>query len=144
LFNKNNILIENGIGYKLFYCRLKKMILKNRWHYNFKCCRWWAKIDKNDEKVAIEKSRRFGVFWVRFWPNLSKKGPIGNYGKTAPTKSTVLGARPPPINFNKFYRFLPIFTFFGPSIEPGKPSPKSASTANPPRKVVKNWYFTKI
>jgi hypothetical protein len=29
-----------------------------------------------------------------------------------------------------FYRF---FTIWGPSIEPEKPSPKSASTANPPQ-----------
>jgi hypothetical protein len=46
----------------------------------------------------------------------------------------VLGPGPPPEIFNKFYRILPIFAFLGPSIQPGKPSPKSASTANPPPK----------
>jgi hypothetical protein len=46
-----------------------------------------------------------------------------------------LGPDPPPgeiINFIEKSRFLP---FWGPSIEPEKPSPKSASTANPPQKV---------
>jgi hypothetical protein len=61
-------------------------------------------------------------------------GPIGIYRKTAPTKSTVLGARPPPWNFNKIYRFFVFFLKIGPSIEPEKPSVKSASTANPPQK----------
>jgi hypothetical protein len=75
---------------------------------------------------------------------VTKKWPIRIYGKTGPTKSTVLGARPPPVNFNKFYRFFTIFAFLGPSIQPGKPSPKSASTANPPSKVVKKWFFKKI
>jgi hypothetical protein len=47
----------------------------------------------------------------------------------------VLGPRPPPGEkwiFIKIYRFLMIL---GPSIEPEKRSLKSASTANPPRKV---------
>jgi hypothetical protein len=68
---------------------------------------------------------------------MTKKGPIAIYGKTAPTKSTVLGPGPPPEIFNKIYRFLAIFAFLGPSIQPEKPSPKSASTAYPPSKVVK-------
>jgi hypothetical protein len=67
---------------------------------------------------------------------MSKKESIGIYGKTGPTKSTVLGPGPPPGIFDKFYEILLIFAFLGPSIQPGKPSPKSASTANPPQKVV--------
>jgi hypothetical protein len=45
-----------------------------------------------------------------------------------------LGPDPPPgenVIFIEIYRFLMIL---GPSIEPEKPSPKSASTANPPPK----------
>jgi hypothetical protein len=63
-------------------------------------------------------------------------GAIGIYRKTAPTKSTVLGPDPPPENFDKFIEFLVIFTILGPSIEPEKPSVKSASTPYPPKKDV--------
>jgi hypothetical protein len=63
-------------------------------------------------------------------------GAIGIYRKTGPTKSTVLGPGPPPWDFYKIYRFSRFFVIFGPSIEPEKPSPKSASTANPPQKVI--------
>jgi hypothetical protein len=68
-------------------------------------------------------------------------GPIGIYRKTAPTKSTVLGPHPPPENFNKIYGFLAFFTILGPSIEPEKPSVKSASTPYPPKKVVFIAFF---
>jgi hypothetical protein len=51
----------------------------------------------------------------------------------------VLGPGPPPGIFNKFYRFLPIFTFFDPSIEPEKLSPKSASTPYPPSEDPQKW-----
>jgi hypothetical protein len=57
--------------------------------------------------------------------------------KQAPQKALCLGPDPPlakSINFIEFYRF---FTFLGPSIEPGKPSPKSASTAYPPKLMQK-------
>jgi hypothetical protein len=60
-------------------------------------------------------------------------GPIAIYRKTAPTKSTVLGPGPPPGNFNENYENYRFLTILGPSIEPEKPSPKSASTANPPQ-----------
>jgi hypothetical protein len=33
----------------------------------------------------------------------------------------------------KFIDFYPFLPFWGPSIEPEKPSPKSAYTANPPQ-----------
>jgi hypothetical protein len=36
--------------------------------------------------------------------------PIGIYRKTAPTKSTVLGAHPPPLARGQIYRFFMIFT----------------------------------
>jgi hypothetical protein len=95
-----------------------------------------VKFDQKNAKMAIEKSRRFGVFFVRFFTFWSENESIRIYRKTGPTKSTVLGPRPPPPGekwiFNEFYRFL---LFLGPSIEPEKASPKSASTANPPQKV---------
>jgi hypothetical protein len=95
-------------------------------------------------KSRIEKNRRFVKIWVtfyRFWPLLEL---IGIYRKTGPTKSTVLGPGPPPGNFYKIYRFLPIFRNFGPSIEPEKPSVKSASTPYPPRKVNFIAYLSKF
>jgi hypothetical protein len=68
-----------------------------------------------------------------------KNGFIEIYGKTAPTISTVLGPGPPPGDFDKIYRIYGFFWFFGPSIQPGKPSPKSASTPYPPSKVLQKW-----
>jgi hypothetical protein len=92
---------------------------------------------KNDQilaKIAIEKNRRFVFFRVTFLRFLSILGSIRIYRKTGPTKSTVLGPRPPPgnsINFVDFCRFLLIL---GSSREPEKPSAKSASTPYPPYK----------
>jgi hypothetical protein len=93
---------------------------------------------ENDQKCHFwrhEKNRRFVIFRTTFLRFLSILGSIGIYRKTAPTKSTVLGPDPPPGKFYKFiekYRFLPKI---GPSIEPEKPSVKSASTPYPPLKV---------
>jgi hypothetical protein len=62
---------------------------------------------------------------------------MGLYGfieNQAPQKALCLGPDPPLailLKFIEFYRFL---TISGPSIEPEKPSAKSASTANPPPK----------
>jgi hypothetical protein len=86
-------------------------------------------------KMAHEKSRRFAFFWGRFLSFWTENVAIGIYRKTGPTKSTVLGPRPPPgifVIFIGFYRFLP---YLGSSIEPEKPSAKSASTPYPPKKV---------
>jgi hypothetical protein len=76
---------------------------------------------------------------VFFWPDFSLFGPktdlYGFIEKQAPQKALCLGPDPPPgekWDFIEIYRFL---TILGPSIEPEKPSPKSASTANPPQKV---------
>jgi hypothetical protein len=85
--------------------------------------------------LALEKNRRFVIFWVPFWRFWSLLVPIGIYRKTGPTKSTVLGPGPPPWDFHKFYRNFGFFWIFGPSIEPEKASVKSASTAYPPSKV---------
>jgi hypothetical protein len=86
-------------------------------------------------KFGIEKNRRFVIFRVTFWRLLSILGSIRIYRKTAPTKSTVLGPDPPPENFYKFIENYGFFTILGPSIEPEKPSVKSASTPYPPWKV---------
>jgi hypothetical protein len=86
-------------------------------------------------KTGLRKSGRFVIFWTPFYRFWSLLGPIRIYRKTAPTKSTVLGPGPPPGIFNKIYRFSRFFTILGPSIEPEKPSVKSASTPYPPRKV---------
>jgi hypothetical protein len=86
-------------------------------------------------KMAIEKNRRFVIFRVRFWRFLSKMVPIRIYRKTGPTKSTVLGPRPPPGENIKFIDFWPFLLILGSSIEPEKASVKSASTPYPPWKV---------
>jgi hypothetical protein len=85
--------------------------------------------------LGLKKNRRFVIFRVHFLPILSLLGPIAIYRKTGPTKSTVLGPDPPPGIFYKFIDFYWIFTILGPSIEPEKPSVKSASTPYPPSKV---------
>jgi hypothetical protein len=69
---------------------------------------------------------------------------IAIYRKTAPTKSTVLGGDPPLGRKHKIYRKIVFFCVFGPSIQPGKPSPKSASTPYPPSGGAKKWKKVKI
>jgi hypothetical protein len=80
----------------------------------------------------VDGSRFFGVDFYRFCP---KSDLYGFIEKQAPQKALCLGPDPPPgenINFIEFYRF---FAFLGSSIEPEKPSVKSASTPYPPKKV---------
>jgi hypothetical protein len=79
------------------------------------------------------------VFLDRFWQNFTENGFIAIYRKSGPTKSTVLGPGPPPGRKHKFYRKLPIFWVFGPSIQPEKTSPKSASTPYPPSEDPQKW-----
>jgi hypothetical protein len=93
-----------------------------------------VKIVKKCSKWRNEKSRRFGVFLVRFLSFWTAIDAYRIYRKTAPTKSTVLGPGPPPGEKWKFIEFYRFFMILGPSIEPEKASPKSASTANPPQK----------
>jgi hypothetical protein len=96
---------------------------------------FWSKFDHFLLKSAIEKNRRFVIFLTRFLSFLIILVPIRIYRKTGPTKSTVLGPRPPPWDFNENYRNLPFLWILGPSIQPEKASAKSASTPYPPWKV---------
>jgi hypothetical protein len=91
-----------------------------------------VKIDEKMSKTGVEKSRRFAFFWGRFLSFWTENVAIGIYRKTGPTKSTVLGPGPPPGIFIKFIDFYRFFAFLGSSIEPEKPSAKSASTPYPP------------
>jgi hypothetical protein len=66
---------------------------------------------------------------------------IGFIEKQPPQKALCLGPDPPPGENMKFIEIYRILPKIGPSIEPEKPSPKSASTANPPQKVVQKLNF---
>jgi hypothetical protein len=74
-------------------------------------------------------SRKFGVVFDRFCP---KSAPLGFIEKQAPQKALCLGPDPPPGENMKFIEKLAFFMILGPSIEPEKPSVKSASTPYPP------------
>jgi hypothetical protein len=70
--------------------------LFTNWVYKLKNDFYGVENDQKSGNLRHEKSRRFGVFLVRFYRFLSFWDPIGIYRKTAPTKSTVLGPDPPP------------------------------------------------
>jgi hypothetical protein len=63
---------------------------------------------------------------------------LGFIEKQAPQKALCLGPDPPPGEKVKFIDFYAFLSILGPSIEPEKPSVKSASTPYPPQKV--NFY----
>jgi hypothetical protein len=69
--------------------------------------------DQKCRKMGHKKNRRFVIFRVTFLPILSENAPIRIYRKTGPTKSTVLGPRPPPWRKHENYRNLCIFIDFG-------------------------------
>jgi hypothetical protein len=60
---------------------------------------------------------------------------LGFIEKQAPQKALCLGPDPPPGNLLKIIEKSRFFGILGPSIEPEKPSVKSASTPYPPKKV---------
>jgi hypothetical protein len=93
------------------------------------------KFDRFSSFLAIGKSRRFVIFWPRFLTFWTENWSIRIYRKTGPTKSTVLGPRPPPGEIINFIEKSPFLLILGSSIEPEKPSAKSASTPYPPQKV---------
>jgi hypothetical protein len=76
------------------------------------------------------------------WKN-DKKGPYSDLWKNSPHKKHCAWARTPPWDFYRIYWNLWFFSVFGPSIQPEKASPKSASTANPPSECAKKWNFSK-
>jgi hypothetical protein len=97
-----------------------------------------VKMMKKVENGAIKKTDGSWFFrsnFVNFW---SKSHLLGFIEKQAPQKALCLGPDPPPGARSKFIDFLPFFLILGSSIEPEKPSVKSASTPYPPQKV--NFY----
>jgi hypothetical protein len=83
---------------------------------------------------SFEKNRRFVIFWTEFWRFCVENCPIRIYRKTGPTKSTVLGPRPPPWEFIEIYRKLPIFHDFGVFNTAGKSVSKIGIYSKPPPK----------
>jgi hypothetical protein len=96
---------------------------------------WGSKMIKIVQNGAMEKVDGSWFFWPDFrlfWP---KSDLYEFIEKQAPQKALCLGPDPPPGARSKFIDFLPFFMILGPSIEPEKPSVKSASTPYPPQKV---------
>jgi hypothetical protein len=93
-----------------------------------------VKFDEKMSKMGHKKNRRFVIFSVTFYRLLSLFEPIGIYRKTGPTKSTVLGPRPPPWEIHKIYRFLSIFHVFGVFNRAGKTVTKIGIYSKPPPK----------
>jgi hypothetical protein len=102
------------------------------------------KIDPKMSKMAHEKNRRFVIFRTPFFTFLTKIWPIRIYRKTGPTKSTVLGPRPPPWRKHKFYRFLSNFDDFGAFNRAGKTVSKIGIYALPPLKSEFYEFLLKI
>jgi sugar/nucleoside kinase (ribokinase family) len=74
------------------------------------------------------------IFLTPFCENLSEKWSIEIYRKTGPTKSTVLGPRPPPWENDENYRNLLNFNDFGAFNTAGKSVSKIGIYALPPSK----------
>jgi hypothetical protein len=87
---------------------------------------------KNDQILALKKVDGSWFFWSIFCFMASKSDLLGFIEKQAPQKALCLGPDPPPGEKMKFIDFYHFFTILGPSIEPEKPSVKSASTPYPP------------
>jgi hypothetical protein len=88
------------------------------------------------KKSAINKTYGAWCFGPAFDDFRSKRHLYGFIEKQAPQKALGVGPDPPPGRKSKFIDFLVIFMILGPSIEPEKPSVKSASTPYPPWKVI--------
>jgi hypothetical protein len=86
-------------------------------------------------KNRFEKSGRFVIFLPRFLTFWTGNDAIGIYRKTGPTKSTVLGPRPPPWEFIEIYRKITFFIDFGVFNRAGKTVSKIGIYALPPLKV---------
>jgi hypothetical protein len=113
----------------------------------FNCCRWWAKIDKKRYfwwKCGGREKSTVRDFLTPIYRKMTKKCFIGIYGKTAPTKSTVLGAGPPPGNFNKFIGFYEFFAFLGLQYSRKNRHQSRHLQPTPPRKCSKSGFFRKL
>jgi hypothetical protein len=87
------------------------------------------------------RTRKVDGSWF-FDPGFDKndrKCVYSDLWKNSPHKKHCAWARTPPWEFYRIYRNLCIFWVFGPSIQPGKPSPKSASTPYPPSEDPQKW-----
>jgi hypothetical protein len=100
----------------------------------FKNSLWGVKIDHFLSNLGHKKNRRFVIFSVEFYRFWVQKCPIRIYRKTGPTKSTVLGPRPPPWEIVEIYRFLLKFIDFGVFNRAGKTVSKIGIYALPPLK----------
>jgi hypothetical protein len=93
-----------------------------------------VKSDQILSKTGVEKNRRFVIFWCPFLTFWTDFVAIGIYRKTGPTKSTVLGPRPPPWEIYKIYRFFAFFTVLGAFNRAGKSVTKIGIYSKPPPK----------
>jgi hypothetical protein len=127
--------------------------LLNHWVDNYLSEPWVVKLynrfigvifDQFSSILGYKKSGRFVIFWVDFWHFWTENWAIGIYRKTGPTKSTVLGPRPPPWRNHKIYRKNTIFHDFGAFNRAGKSVSKIGIYALPPLKSEIYRIFIKI
>jgi hypothetical protein len=93
-----------------------------------------VKFAQKMSKMGFEKSGRFVIFLVEFCHFWIENGAIGIYRKTGPTKSTVLGPRPPPWRKDEIYRKNGFFYDFRAFNRAGKTVSKIGIYALPPPK----------
>jgi hypothetical protein len=105
---------------------------------------------KNDPKsdfiAKMWRTRKVDGSWF-FDPQkwkIDEKVVYSDLWKNSPHKKHCAWARTPPWEFYRIYRIFTFFCVFGPSIEPEKPSPKSASTPYPPSGGAKKWKKVKF
>jgi hypothetical protein len=93
---------------------------------------WGSKMIKISTFWVIKKTDGSWFFRSDFDDFVSKSDLYGFIEKRPPQKALCLGPDPPPGARSKFIDFWPFFMILGSSIEPEKPSVKSASTPYPP------------
>jgi hypothetical protein len=99
------------------------------------------KIDFIAKSAPMRKVDGSWFFDPQKW-KIDQKWLYSDLWKNSPHKKHCAWARTPPWEFYEIYRNLCFFCVFGPSIEPEKPSPKSASTPYPPSGGAKKWKFS--
>jgi hypothetical protein len=126
----------------------RKMILKNRWVNNLK----YNIITVADGELKCEKTRFCGRrkkstvrdFSTPILTKMMKKWFIAIYGKTAPTKSTVLGPGPPPCDFINFIEKSGFFWFLGLQYSRENRHQSRHLRPTPPAEDPKKWHFSKF